>query len=210
MCMAIESGFLPPGFDSDASFLIIFFVIPTLEEQDLQEFQTSVVNCGNTTTNDSICTGLFTLEQVSDESRISFYFIKEFVAPYTRDLFPSCWVFFRVILAARWCAKWTALGSRQRCCHLKATPRVKHGKIQWWSWPNWAPMKASWLRQWGRSYPPPPTPPAPATAPAHLPPPVEALPLTPPSSSSSISSSYPCVSASSHRNFIRINMMSRA
>ncbi|XP_041812277.1 transmembrane protease serine 9 [Chelmon rostratus] len=33
------------------------------EEQDLQEFQTSVVNCGNTSTSDSICTGSFTLEQ---------------------------------------------------------------------------------------------------------------------------------------------------
>ncbi|XP_044037525.1 transmembrane protease serine 9-like isoform X2 [Siniperca chuatsi] len=29
----------------------------------LQEFQTSVVNCGNTSTSDSICTGSFTLEQ---------------------------------------------------------------------------------------------------------------------------------------------------
>lgn len=129
----------------------------------------------------------------------------------------SCWTyfclagfFFRVILAARWCVRWTAFGSRQRCYHLKATPPVKHGKIQWWSWPNWATMSASWLRQWGRSYPPPPPPTPPATAPAHLTPPMEALLLTPPSSSSSISSSYSCVSASSHRNFIRIYMMSRA
>uniref|UniRef100_A0A671XJC2 Zgc:100868 n=1 Tax=Sparus aurata TaxID=8175 RepID=A0A671XJC2_SPAAU len=33
------------------------------EEQALQEFQTSVVNCGNTSSSDSICTGTFTLEQ---------------------------------------------------------------------------------------------------------------------------------------------------
>ncbi|KAG7504788.1 transmembrane protease serine 9-like [Solea senegalensis] len=33
------------------------------EEQVLQEFQTSVVDCGNTATTDSICTGDFTLEQ---------------------------------------------------------------------------------------------------------------------------------------------------
>nr|XP_046270610.1 transmembrane protease serine 9 [Scatophagus argus] len=33
------------------------------EEQVLQEFQTSVVNCGNTSSSDNICTGSFTLEQ---------------------------------------------------------------------------------------------------------------------------------------------------
>ncbi|XP_044187008.1 transmembrane protease serine 9-like [Thunnus albacares] len=32
-------------------------------EQVLQDFQTSVVNCGNTATSDNICTGSFTLEQ---------------------------------------------------------------------------------------------------------------------------------------------------
>ncbi|KAG7220684.1 hypothetical protein INR49_017945 [Caranx melampygus] len=33
------------------------------EQQVLQEFQTSVVDCGNTTAEGSICTGVFTLEQ---------------------------------------------------------------------------------------------------------------------------------------------------
>ncbi|TMS15689.1 Transmembrane protease serine 6 [Larimichthys crocea] len=33
------------------------------EEQVLQEFQTSVVNCGNASSSESICTGSFTLEQ---------------------------------------------------------------------------------------------------------------------------------------------------
>lgn len=65
--------FLPSGFDSDVSFLIIFSFFLTLEEQVLQEFQTSVVNCGNTSTSDSICTGSFTLEQVSNEIIILSY-----------------------------------------------------------------------------------------------------------------------------------------
>lgn len=64
--------FLPPGSDSDTSLLIISFFLPTLVEQDLQEFQTSVVNCGNKTTNESICTNFLTLEQVSNEARPSF------------------------------------------------------------------------------------------------------------------------------------------
>lgn len=57
--------FLPPAFESESNLSSYF---PTLEEQVLQEFQTSVVNCGNTSTGDSICTGSFTLEQVSNEN----------------------------------------------------------------------------------------------------------------------------------------------
>ncbi|XP_041828506.1 uncharacterized protein LOC121631556 isoform X2 [Melanotaenia boesemani] len=37
------------------------------EEQILQEFQTSVQNCGNASTTDSIYTGQFTQEQVNDD-----------------------------------------------------------------------------------------------------------------------------------------------
>lgn len=55
----------------------VFHFLSPVEEQDLQEFQTSVVNCGNTSTSDSICTGSFTLEQVSNKSRILLYFRKD-------------------------------------------------------------------------------------------------------------------------------------
>lgn len=37
----------------------------TSDEQVLQEFQTSVVDCGNVSTSDSICTGDFQLELVN-------------------------------------------------------------------------------------------------------------------------------------------------
>lgn len=56
-------GLLPSTLDS-ASFL--FVSLQTLEEQRLQEFQTRVVNCGNVSSEGSICTETFTLEQVRD------------------------------------------------------------------------------------------------------------------------------------------------
>uniref|UniRef100_A0A3B3H3B3 Peptidase S1 domain-containing protein n=1 Tax=Oryzias latipes TaxID=8090 RepID=A0A3B3H3B3_ORYLA len=37
-------------------------------EQLMQEFQTSVLDCGTTSTSDSICTEIFTLEQVNDKT----------------------------------------------------------------------------------------------------------------------------------------------
>ncbi|MEQ2160102.1 hypothetical protein GOODEAATRI_030053 [Goodea atripinnis] len=43
-----------------------FLFPPTLEEQALQQFQATVVDCGNATTTDSMCTANFTLEQVQD------------------------------------------------------------------------------------------------------------------------------------------------
>lgn len=74
------------------------FFYQTLVEQSLQEIQTRVVNCGNLTASDSICTELFTLEQVSVQSRSS-CFRHTFMAIMTEDALRSRDV--HVVLHAR-------------------------------------------------------------------------------------------------------------
>lgn len=37
-----------------------------LAEEVMQQFQTSVVNCGNSSSSESICTDVFALQQVND------------------------------------------------------------------------------------------------------------------------------------------------
>lgn len=57
----------------------------TLVDRSLQESQTSVVNCGNSTANDSICTDSFSLEQVSVESRFTFIGHRHWIKSIKRD-----------------------------------------------------------------------------------------------------------------------------
>uniref|UniRef100_A0A8C7WUC4 Zgc:100868 n=1 Tax=Oryzias sinensis TaxID=183150 RepID=A0A8C7WUC4_9TELE len=53
---------------SKAPQFSIYFFSTLLDEQLLQEFQTSVLDCGTSSTSNSICTEIFTLEQVNDEA----------------------------------------------------------------------------------------------------------------------------------------------